>query len=68
MNWKLQPDQLHPGRGYLYQTRDDGGNQAAVRVVFVGYRPNPGEVLVRLDGKTIIVSRRKLFSENGACG
>ena len=68
MSWKRQPDQLHPGRGYIYHSRDDGGNQAAFRVVFVGYRPNPGEVLVRLDGKTIVISRRKLFSGNGTHG
>lgn len=56
---------LIKGKTYLWLKRVPGKKSEFLEVVFVDYKPHPGEVLVICRGKIKSICRRDLFTSNG---
>jgi hypothetical protein len=60
-----RPGQLVPGKAYwLCSNYFNGGRfcqERVQRVVFSSYRAHPGEVVVRIDSKSVVVARKDIF-------
>ena len=58
------PRSYNLGENYFIKVKNDDGIAELNMVVFISYRPHPGEVLVRDGNKTRMVYRSELFSRS----
>ena len=59
------PDTCIPGEQYYIKTKGLDSTTNVKSVIFVSYCPHPAEVIVRKDGKSIVIHRVFLLQENG---
>ena len=59
------PESLSEGKTYLWLKGLPGKNAEYQEVIFLNYRPHPGEVSISCNGKLKIIHRRCLHQLNG---
>ena len=62
MNGYYLPGSCRAGGEYYLRIKTDSDLQEFIKVVFIGYRPNPAEVVVRDAGRSRMVYRSDLYS------
>jgi hypothetical protein len=58
-----RPKSYYKGSIYFIREVDQNGQISYKPVKFIGYRPHPGELIIRNNSKTIVIHRRWLFTK-----
>ncbi|MCJ7718039.1 MAG: hypothetical protein MUO54_16170 [Anaerolineales bacterium] len=61
-NGYYRPESCQVGNEYFIREENNSTNEMYKLVVFVSYRPHPGELLIKEDGVTSVIYRRQLYA------
>ena len=60
-NGYCTPETCHEGREYFIKDKSVLQDDKYLQVEFLGYRPHPGEVVIKAQGKVRVIHRRLIF-------
>ncbi|MGB2963529.1 MAG: hypothetical protein WBB69_06040 [Anaerolineales bacterium] len=55
------PETCHEGRDYFIRDKSVLQDGKYLKVEFLGYRPHPGEVVIKVQSKVRVIHRRLIF-------